>query len=148
MFEHSIGNVILHLFFRKGGALLNPLEATYLLGLIPLELICEFVYPLTVWQKTFPFLPLMLTSVYCALGVTYAFIRLYISLLTCSDSTKKIKTQWILLFMCWRLLISDELDRNIFTGPKWMICSRDLGICLGMVCGIWVSWFSVVHFFK
>ncbi|XP_042566802.1 probable dolichyl pyrophosphate Glc1Man9GlcNAc2 alpha-1,3-glucosyltransferase [Cyprinus carpio] len=79
--------------FRKGGALLNPLEATYLLGLIPLELICEFVYPLTVWQKTFPFLPLMLTSVYCALGVTYAFIRLYISLLTCSDSTKKIKTQ-------------------------------------------------------
>uniref|UniRef100_A0A673KGQ6 Alpha-1,3-glucosyltransferase n=1 Tax=Sinocyclocheilus rhinocerous TaxID=307959 RepID=A0A673KGQ6_9TELE len=79
--------------FRKGGALLNPLEATYLLGLIPLELICEFVYPLTVWQKTFPFLPLMLTSVYCALGVTYAFIRLYISLLTCSDNTKKIKTQ-------------------------------------------------------
>ncbi|KTG47708.1 hypothetical protein cypCar_00001609 [Cyprinus carpio] len=79
--------------FRKGGALLNPLEATYLLGLIPLELICEFVYPLTVWQKTFPFLPLMLTSIYCALGVTYAFIRLYISLLTCSDSTKKIKTQ-------------------------------------------------------
>uniref|UniRef100_A0A8C1ES90 Alpha-1,3-glucosyltransferase n=1 Tax=Cyprinus carpio carpio TaxID=630221 RepID=A0A8C1ES90_CYPCA len=79
--------------FRSGGALLNPLEATYLLGLIPLELICEFVYPLTVWQKTFPFLPLMLTSIYCALGVTYAFIRLYISLLTCSDSTKKIKTQ-------------------------------------------------------
>ncbi|XP_073680567.1 dolichyl pyrophosphate Glc1Man9GlcNAc2 alpha-1,3-glucosyltransferase isoform X2 [Garra rufa] len=79
--------------FRKGGALLNPLEATYLLGLIPLELICEFVYPLTVWQKTFPFLPLMLTSVYCALGVTYSFIRLYISLLTCSDITKKTKTQ-------------------------------------------------------
>uniref|UniRef100_A0A8C1RZE6 Alpha-1,3-glucosyltransferase n=1 Tax=Cyprinus carpio TaxID=7962 RepID=A0A8C1RZE6_CYPCA len=79
--------------FRKGGALLNPLEATYLLGLIPLELICEFVYPLTVWQKTFPFLPLMLTSVYCALGVTYAFIRLYISLLTCSDTTKKNKMQ-------------------------------------------------------
>uniref|UniRef100_A0A9J8BER4 Alpha-1,3-glucosyltransferase n=1 Tax=Cyprinus carpio carpio TaxID=630221 RepID=A0A9J8BER4_CYPCA len=79
--------------FRKGGALLNPLEVTYLLGLIPLELICEFVYPLTVWQKTFPFLPLMLTSVYCALGVTYAFIRLYISLLTCSDTTKKTKMQ-------------------------------------------------------
>uniref|UniRef100_A0A8C2KHR9 Alpha-1,3-glucosyltransferase n=1 Tax=Cyprinus carpio TaxID=7962 RepID=A0A8C2KHR9_CYPCA len=79
--------------FRKGGALLNPLEVTYLLGLIPLELICEFVYPLTVWQKTFPFLPLMLTSVYCALGVTYAFIRLYNSLLTCSDTTKKTKMQ-------------------------------------------------------
>uniref|UniRef100_A0A671KI93 Alpha-1,3-glucosyltransferase n=2 Tax=Sinocyclocheilus anshuiensis TaxID=1608454 RepID=A0A671KI93_9TELE len=83
----------LKMLFRKGGALLNPLEATYLLGLIPLELICEFVYPLTVWQKTFPFLPLMLTSVYCALGVTYAFIRLYISLLTCSDTTKKTKMQ-------------------------------------------------------
>ncbi|XP_026090767.1 probable dolichyl pyrophosphate Glc1Man9GlcNAc2 alpha-1,3-glucosyltransferase [Carassius auratus] len=79
--------------FRKGGALLNQLEATYLLGLIPLELICEVVYPLTVWQKTFPFLPLMFTSVYCALGVTYAFIRLYVSLLTCSDTSKKTKMQ-------------------------------------------------------
>ncbi|XP_065142990.1 dolichyl pyrophosphate Glc1Man9GlcNAc2 alpha-1,3-glucosyltransferase isoform X2 [Paramisgurnus dabryanus] len=74
--------------FRKGGALVSTLEAVYLLGLIPLELICEFVYPLTVWQKSFPFLPLMLTSVYCALGVTYAFIRLYISLLTCSNKAK------------------------------------------------------------
>lgn len=99
-------------FFRKGGALLNPLEAMYLLGLIPLELICEFVYPLTVWQKTFPFLPLMLTSVYCALGVTYAFIRLYLSLLTCSDTTKKIKKQWIVWFRCWRLFISEELDKK------------------------------------
>ncbi|KAA0720088.1 putative dolichyl pyrophosphate [Triplophysa tibetana] len=79
--------------FRKEGALVSTLEAVYLVGLIPLELICEFVYPLTVWQKTFPFLPLMLTSVYCALGVTYSFIRLYITLLTCSSAISKVKIQ-------------------------------------------------------
>lgn len=83
----------LKMLFRKGGSLLNPLESMYLLGLIPLELVCEFIYPLTVWQKTFPFLPLMLTSLYCALGVTYAFIRLYISMLTSSDTAKKVKSQ-------------------------------------------------------
>lgn len=77
--------------FRKEGALVSTLEAVYLLGLIPLEVVCEFVYPLTVWQKTFPFLPLMLTSVYCALGVTYSFIRLYVTLLTCLKS--KVKKQ-------------------------------------------------------
>ncbi|TRZ03287.1 hypothetical protein DNTS_006716 [Danionella cerebrum] len=83
----------LRLLFRKAGSLLNSLETLYLLGLLPLEVICEFIFPLTLWQKSFPFMPLMLTSVYCSLGVTYAFIRLYISLLTSSCKAKRIKTQ-------------------------------------------------------
>ncbi|XP_036800286.1 probable dolichyl pyrophosphate Glc1Man9GlcNAc2 alpha-1,3-glucosyltransferase isoform X2 [Oncorhynchus mykiss] len=63
------------------GSLLNPLETTYLLGLVAVEILCEVVYPLSPWQHTMPFVPLLVTSVYCSLGVCYSFIRLYVSLL-------------------------------------------------------------------
>ncbi|XP_026861761.2 probable dolichyl pyrophosphate Glc1Man9GlcNAc2 alpha-1,3-glucosyltransferase isoform X1 [Electrophorus electricus] len=75
------------------GRLVSSVEATYLLGLIPLAVICELVYPLTPWHHTLPFIPLLLTSIYCALGVTYSFIRLYISLLTVPSTTSKGKCQ-------------------------------------------------------
>ncbi|XP_040282339.1 probable dolichyl pyrophosphate Glc1Man9GlcNAc2 alpha-1,3-glucosyltransferase isoform X1 [Bufo bufo] len=65
--------------FRKEGRLLTCLESFYVYGLIPLELLCEIVYPLTAWQQRLPFVPLLLTSVYCALGIAYSWIRLYIS---------------------------------------------------------------------
>ncbi|MCI4386597.1 hypothetical protein PGIGA_G00064230 [Pangasianodon gigas] len=74
--------------FSKAGWLVNSVEAVYLLGLVPLELICEIVYPLTRWQQTLPFIPLLLTSVYCALGVVYCFIRLYLSVFTAPSSSK------------------------------------------------------------
>uniref|UniRef100_A0A8B9KLR1 Alpha-1,3-glucosyltransferase n=1 Tax=Astyanax mexicanus TaxID=7994 RepID=A0A8B9KLR1_ASTMX len=79
--------------FSKSGPLLNSVEVAYLLGLVPLELICEFVYPLTSWQHTLPFIPLLLTSVYCALGVLYSFIRLYLSVLAAPSTTGKAKSQ-------------------------------------------------------
>ncbi|TSQ12706.1 putative dolichyl pyrophosphate Glc1Man9GlcNAc2 alpha-1,3-glucosyltransferase [Bagarius yarrelli] len=77
--------------FSKSGWLVNSVEAAYLLGLVPLELLCEIVYPLTNWQQTLPFIPLLLTSVYCALGVVYCFIRLYLSVFNASNS--KVKAQ-------------------------------------------------------
>ncbi|XP_056386057.1 probable dolichyl pyrophosphate Glc1Man9GlcNAc2 alpha-1,3-glucosyltransferase [Hyla sarda] len=66
--------------FRKEGKLLNCVEALYVFGLVPLGLLCEVIYPLTPWQQRLPFIPLLLTSVYCALGIAYSWIRLYISL--------------------------------------------------------------------
>uniref|UniRef100_UPI003AAF2F07 dolichyl pyrophosphate Glc1Man9GlcNAc2 alpha-1,3-glucosyltransferase isoform X8 n=1 Tax=Centroberyx gerrardi TaxID=166262 RepID=UPI003AAF2F07 len=63
------------------GSLLHPLEAVYLLGLVPLAIACEIVFPLSPWQQTLPFLPLLATSVYCAAGVCHAFVRLYVSML-------------------------------------------------------------------
>jgi alpha-1,3-glucosyltransferase len=70
--------------------LLHPLEALYLLGLVAVEVLCEVVFPLSPWQQTLPFVPLLVTSVYCALGVSYSFVRLYVSLLT-QEVTEKTK---------------------------------------------------------
>ncbi|XP_035298278.1 probable dolichyl pyrophosphate Glc1Man9GlcNAc2 alpha-1,3-glucosyltransferase isoform X3 [Cricetulus griseus] len=68
--------------FRKEKPLFNWMETVYLLGLGPLEVCCEFIFPLTSWKLKYPFIPLLLTSVYCAVGITYAWARLYVSVLT------------------------------------------------------------------
>ncbi|KAM9846223.1 dolichyl pyrophosphate Glc1Man9GlcNAc2 alpha-1,3-glucosyltransferase [Aulostomus maculatus] len=62
-------------------ALLHPLEVSYLLGLVAVAIACELIFPLSPWQQKLPFLPLLVTSVYCSLGVCYSFLRLYVSLL-------------------------------------------------------------------
>lgn len=63
------------------GSLLRPLESVYLLGLVPLAITCEVIFPLSPWQQKLPFLPLLLTSVYCSVGICYSFLLLYITLL-------------------------------------------------------------------
>uniref|UniRef100_A0A8D0L8C6 Alpha-1,3-glucosyltransferase n=2 Tax=Sphenodon punctatus TaxID=8508 RepID=A0A8D0L8C6_SPHPU len=72
----------LRALFRKEGPLLSSLETIYLIGLVPLEIFCEVVFPLTPWKLKFPFFSLLLTSVYCALGITYAWLKMYVSVLT------------------------------------------------------------------
>ena len=61
--------------------MLATLESYYLLGLIPLELYTNGLHYLIGLDKTLPFLPLLLTSVYCAVGVTYAWLRFYVDVL-------------------------------------------------------------------
>ncbi|XP_061558034.1 probable dolichyl pyrophosphate Glc1Man9GlcNAc2 alpha-1,3-glucosyltransferase [Phycodurus eques] len=63
------------------GSLLRPLEAVYLSGLVVVAVACELVFPLSPWQQKLPFLPLLATSVYASLGVSYSFVRLYITIL-------------------------------------------------------------------
>ena len=46
-------------------------EQGYLVGLVPLEAFCSFVHPIFLAPRM-PFLPLLLTSVYCAIGVLHA----------------------------------------------------------------------------
>ena len=55
----------------KTGGGLRSWEVAYLFGFAPLELFASFVHPLLLAPRL-PFLPLMLTSVYCAIGVVYA----------------------------------------------------------------------------
>lgn len=59
-------------------------EAWYLYGLVFLEFYCSAVHPFTVLAVNLPFLPLMLTSVYCAVGVVWAWIVFYVDTLKTS----------------------------------------------------------------
>ncbi|OXB78067.1 UNVERIFIED_CONTAM: hypothetical protein H355_013616, partial [Colinus virginianus] len=68
--------------YRRERPLLNWLETIYLIHLVPLEVFCEIVFPLTPWKPRFPFVPLLLTSVYCAVGIAYAWLKLYVSVLS------------------------------------------------------------------
>lgn len=75
--------------------LLNIFESLYLLGLVPLFIYDNFVHYLLGFSDRLPFLPLMLTSVYCSIGVIYCWIKYYLYYLckTCEQpkSSKKIK---------------------------------------------------------
>lgn len=80
--------------FRGQGPLLSPLESLYLLGLLPVAVLCELlqagVFPQDLWVQKMPFLPLLLTSVYCSLGICYSFLRLYVSLLRWQEKPKQL----------------------------------------------------------
>lgn len=67
------------------------LESLYLLGLLPLELYCSIVHSSLGLTEKLPFLPLLLTSVYCALGVTYSWLKFYWIML--SDKLKHVKEE-------------------------------------------------------
>lgn len=56
---------------------LHPLERVYLLGLIPLHIYYTVVHDI-IFKGRMEFLPLLLISVYCALGTVYTYIALYI----------------------------------------------------------------------
>ncbi|XP_001377643.2 probable dolichyl pyrophosphate Glc1Man9GlcNAc2 alpha-1,3-glucosyltransferase [Monodelphis domestica] len=77
--------------FRKE-KLLNRMETIYLIGLGPLEICCELVFPFTPWKLKYPFFPLFLISVYCAVGITYAWFRLSVSVLP-GPAVRKAKLQ-------------------------------------------------------
>jgi hypothetical protein len=54
------------------GQLVPPAVAAFLLGLFGLEVYCSLLHGWLLGQRL-PFLPLMLTSVYCALGVGWVW---------------------------------------------------------------------------
>lgn len=58
--------------------LLNVLESLYLCGLVPLFLYDSFIHYFLGLSQSLPFLPLMLTSVYCSLGVIYCWLKYYL----------------------------------------------------------------------
>ncbi len=57
------------------GSLLHPLAALYVIGFVPLEVYCSALHGV-VFKGRLPFLPLMLTSLYCALGVGSVWLRM------------------------------------------------------------------------
>lgn len=69
--------------------LLNVLESMYIFGLIPLFLYDHFFH-YSITLTTYPFLPLLLTSLYCSLGVVYSWVKYYIYFLTKCHSKLKL----------------------------------------------------------
>ena len=55
----------------------GQLEKVYLAGILPHFCVVEVLLP--VFLPHLQFLPLLLTSVYCGLGVVYAFCRIYLT---------------------------------------------------------------------
>uniref|UniRef100_A0A8C4HH53 Alpha-1,3-glucosyltransferase n=1 Tax=Dicentrarchus labrax TaxID=13489 RepID=A0A8C4HH53_DICLA len=82
--------MLLFVIFSGQGSLLRPLESVYLAGLVAVAIACEIVFPLSPWQQRLPFLPLLATSVYCSVGVSYSFLRLYASLLRQDEKPKQL----------------------------------------------------------
>lgn len=62
--------------------MLRQMESLYLYGLIVLCVYENGIHVIWGLDKTLPFLPLMLTSVYCSLGVIYVWLRYYLYFLT------------------------------------------------------------------
>ncbi|XP_058462221.1 probable dolichyl pyrophosphate Glc1Man9GlcNAc2 alpha-1,3-glucosyltransferase [Malaya genurostris] len=64
------------LLFRKihGGQFLTMPERLYLYGFVFLSLFENIIHPGLDLKRNFPFIPLMATSVYCALGVSYFWL--------------------------------------------------------------------------
>lgn len=62
--------------------MLRQTESLYLYGLIVLCVYDNGIHALWGLDKSLPFLPLMLTSVYCSLGVIYVWLRYYYYFLT------------------------------------------------------------------
>ncbi|KAH3843091.1 probable dolichyl pyrophosphate Glc1Man9GlcNAc2 alpha-1,3-glucosyltransferase [Dreissena polymorpha] len=73
----SIANVYKDKGTSSSLPLLSTVESVYLLGILPLELYNSVGHTLLGLTDKLPFLPLMMTSVYCAIGVTYAWLKFY-----------------------------------------------------------------------
>ncbi|XP_036364126.1 probable dolichyl pyrophosphate Glc1Man9GlcNAc2 alpha-1,3-glucosyltransferase isoform X1 [Octopus sinensis] len=70
--------------------LLCTFESIYLLGILPLEFFNSLAFPLTALNVKLPFLPLMLTSVYCSLGLFYSWLKFYYHYIA-GSSVRKVK---------------------------------------------------------
>ncbi|KAF4523091.1 hypothetical protein B566_EDAN003103 [Ephemera danica] len=76
---------------RRRLPLLSCIETLYILGLIPLFLYENVIHNLLWFSQNLPFLPLMLTSVYCAAGIFYCWCRYYWHFLSMGDGNYKRK---------------------------------------------------------
>jgi alpha-1,3-glucosyltransferase len=105
LLQTIISYVLFRETYSRKGKLLHLWETIYLLGLIFVQLFYSLVHPLlfqvatgdfnnnndTPHQVRYPFLPLLLTSVYCSIGIVYIYVSLYMHFFTLQqrDQSKK-----------------------------------------------------------
>jgi len=68
----------------------SKLEKIYLMGIVPVELYCSFGHGM-VFKDRWPFIPLMLISVYSAIGIVYAWGVMGMSYIGTGQHREKIK---------------------------------------------------------
>jgi len=73
---YSCYSMMLHTTIMPHSTSYNWLETFYLALSVPLVILCEFVK-----FASMPFLPLLLYSFYCAMGIIYTYVRVYIGYL-------------------------------------------------------------------
>lgn len=66
-------------------------ELLYTIGLVGLLVYEFFIQYLLHFDKKLPFLPLLLTSFYCSIGITYFWLKYYAAFLFSNSSSKKIR---------------------------------------------------------
>lgn len=101
--------------FYKDYPKMNILEDMYIYGLMLIPIYEHIIGPWTGLNARLPFIPLLLYSTYCGIGVLYCFIRYYIHALefklettmTTTSAKAKHKTK-----------ISKESDRNILSSAS------------------------------
>uniref|UniRef100_A0A224XM76 Alpha-1,3-glucosyltransferase n=1 Tax=Panstrongylus lignarius TaxID=156445 RepID=A0A224XM76_9HEMI len=65
-------------------------ESLYLCGLIAISMYEVFGVYVLPFLKDYPFLPLMITSVYSALGITYVYLKYYFAFVFSSTTNKRV----------------------------------------------------------
>ena len=69
--------------------LCNTLESSYLYGLFFIFIYQEIIHKILGLQDKLPFLPLMIISVYCALGMFLSWLKFYQQTLTNFHKVKR-----------------------------------------------------------
>lgn len=76
---HSLSKIYPLNICKYSLPLLNHIESMYILGLVLIFLYENAIHYVLGISKILPFLPLMITSVYCSIGVIYCWIKMYIN---------------------------------------------------------------------
>lgn len=71
--------------------LLNTFESLYIVLLIPLFVYENIIHSALGLSEILPFLPLMMTSVFCSLGIIYCWIKYYLYFVFTNNVTVKTK---------------------------------------------------------
>jgi alpha-1,3-glucosyltransferase len=79
---HSLSKIYPFTFCNYSFPLLNLWESVYILGLSVIFLYENVVHHVLGMSDKLPYLPLLLTSLYCSVGILYAWVQFYVRFLT------------------------------------------------------------------
>lgn len=82
---HSLSKIYSGIFCQYSFPLLKVYESLYILGLAVLFIYENLVHQVVGFDKKLPYLPLLLTSLYCSFGVIYSWGQYYLYFLKKGD---------------------------------------------------------------